>query len=466
MKKRLRILTALLLAALLLGSCGKPSWFPDFGGKDQSSGEEEQEGSERTKKAPSEEETVPEKDTEKPEPETEAESSASEKADSGEGGSTGQEDPAQESVREESDSTEDTDAPEPSESPEESPEPPPETEPSPPESESPKESETVPPETLPPRDPDRVINLDTTLYTYEMMSEDLQYFAQAYPDLVTLTVAGVTEDYRNIYAVYFGNRNAGRQIFICAATHAREYMTTQLVMKQLEFYCAHYDDESYGGRSFWELFRNTCIVLVPMINPDGVTISQRGINALNRQDLREHVQRIYESDRNAGFTSEDFARYQVRWKANAMGVDINRNFSPGWESVTERTAPSSDFFKGSSPGSERESQALMQLIDSLTNPILVISYHSYGDLVYWQYGQPEPLWTRNQVLAQHISDLTGHYLAGYSNEAGFTNWCIRERGIPAVVVETGTVPTPLPLDQFPDLWQRHRYMWAMLAATY
>ena len=108
----------------------------------------------------------------------------------------------------------------------------------------------------------------------------------------------------------------------------------------------------------------------------------------------------------------------------------------------------------------------MQLVNGMTSPRAVISYHSYGDLVYWQYGQPEPLWTANQNLAQHISNLTGHYLAGYSNEAGFTNWCIIERKIPAVVVETGTVPTPLPLDQFAPLFEKHRYMWAMLASLY
>ena len=62
--------------------------------------------------------------------------------------------------------------------------------------------------------------------------------------------------------------------------------------------------------------------------------------------------------------------------------------------------------------------------------------------------------------------MTGQYLAGYSNEAGFSNWCVIEKHIKSVTVETGTVPAPLPLTQFAELWEEHRYMWAMLATVY
>jgi g-D-glutamyl-meso-diaminopimelate peptidase len=143
-------------------------------------------------------------------------------------------------------------------------------------------------------------------------------------------------------------------------------------------------------------------------------------------------------------------------------VDLNRNYSPGWDLVTDRTAPSSTFYKGEYAGSEVEAQALMNVVNSLSNPRMAISYHSYGDLVYWQYGQSEPLWSANQNLATAISNLTGHYLAGYSNEAGFSNWCVLEKGIPSVTVETGTVPAPLPIDQFALLWSQHQYTWVML----
>ena len=318
-----------------------------------------------------------------------------------------------------------------------------------------------------PENPDAIIDLSTALYSYQKMENYLQLLAGYYPQYMTLDTAGVTTaDGRNLYVIYFGNQNASRQIFICAATHAREYMTAQLVMKQLEYYCAHYEDGSYNGTAYRDIFENTCFVIVPMVNPDGVSISQFGEEGLNREDLRQNLRAIYESDKNGGYTDEAYDTYLTRWKANGMGVDLNRNYSPGWESVTDRTAPSSGLYKGTQPGSEAESQALMNIVDGLSNPLLAISYHSYGSLVYWQYGQAEPLWSKNQQLAAHVEALTTYYQAGYSNEAGFSNWCVNVKGIPSVTIETGLVPTPLPLDQFELLWSQNKEMWAMLGTTY
>lgn len=318
-----------------------------------------------------------------------------------------------------------------------------------------------------PENPDAIIDLSTALYSYQKMENDLQLLAGYYPQYMTLDIAGVTTaDGRNLYVIYFENQNASRQIFICAATHAREYMTAQLVMKQLEYYCAHYEDGSYNGTAYRDIFENTCFVIVPMVNPDGVSISQFGEEGLNREDLRQNLRAIYESDKNGGYTDEAYDTYLTRWKANGMGVDLNRNYSPGWESVTDRTAPSSGLYKGTQPGSEAESQALMNIVDGLSNPLLAISYHSYGSLVYWQYGQAEPLWSKNQQLAAHVEALTTYYQAGYSNEAGFSNWCVNVKGIPSVTIETGLVPTPLPLDQFELLWSQNKEMWAMLGTTY
>lgn len=318
-----------------------------------------------------------------------------------------------------------------------------------------------------PENPDAIIDLSTALYSYQKMENDLQLLAGYYPQYMTLDTAGVTTaDGRNLYVIYFENQNASRQIFICAATHAREYMTAQLVMKQLEYYCAHYEDGSYNGTAYRDIFENTCFVIVPMVNPDGVSISQFGEEGLNREDLRQNLRAIYESDKNGGYTDEAYDTYLTRWKANGMGVDLNRNYSPGWESVTDRTAPSSGLYKGTAPGSEVESQALMNIVDGLSNPLLAISYHSYGSLVYWQYGQAEPLWSKNQQLAAHVEALTTYYQAGYSNEAGFSNWCVNVKGIPSVTIETGLVPTPLPLDQFELLWSQNKEMWAMLGTTY
>ena len=46
-----------------------------------------------------------------------------------------------------------------------------------------------------------------------------------------------------------------------------------------------------------------------------------------------------------------------RWKANARGVDLNRNFDIGWASYIGAPAPYGEGYKGPSPASEPETQA-------------------------------------------------------------------------------------------------------------
>lgn len=58
-----------------------------------------------------------------------------------------------------------------------------------------------------------------------------------------------------------------------------------------------------------------------MVNPNGVTLQQRGLNAFPKKDHANLIRM------NAG--SKNFKR----WKANAKGVDLNRNFSVDWGTV-------------------------------------------------------------------------------------------------------------------------------------
>lgn len=318
-----------------------------------------------------------------------------------------------------------------------------------------------------PDDPYGIVDVSSALYTYENCVNDLRELESYYSSILRTAVIGTTHDGRDLIAFRFGNPEAPKQIFICAATHAREYMTAQLVMKQLEYYCANYAHGSYSdGTSYRDLFDQVCFIVVPMVNPDGVSISQSGEDGLSREDLRQNLQAIYQSDLGFGYTTLDYDSYLRRFKANGMGVDLNRNYSPGWDTLNDRVNPSASLYPGSEAGSEPEAQALMGVINALPNPAAAVSYHSYGNLVYWQYGQEEPLWTANQVLAQHFCDLTGIAMGGESNEAGFSNWCVRVKQLPSVTVEVGSQECPLPIEEFSPIWEAHREVYAMLADCY
>ena len=68
--------------------------------------------------------------------------------------------------------------------------------------------------------------------------------------------------------------------------HAREWLNSQLVMKMIEQCASQYYTGSYGGRTYRRLFKNVCFYVIPMLNPDGVNISQYGLARIKDADLK------------------------------------------------------------------------------------------------------------------------------------------------------------------------------------
>ena len=79
--------------------------------------------------------------------------------------------------------------------------------------------------------------------------------------------------------------------------------------------------------------------------------------------------------------------YYTIWKANARGVDLNRNFNPYWRLLaSSQKAPSAFGYKGAGPVSEKESKILVSVVNK-KKPTAVISYHAMGRILYWNFGQ-------------------------------------------------------------------------------
>ena len=106
----------------------------------------------------------------------------------------------------------------------------------------------------------------------------------------------------------------------------------------------------------------------PRKPPTGAEISRtRTLGAAQRE--------IYESDLAAGYTEPGEAAYAAAWKANAAGVDLNRNFSADWDSLEGRSEPSSELYAGSQPEDQPESRALAEYTRSL-RPDATMSLHT------------------------------------------------------------------------------------------
>ena len=303
-------------------------------------------------------------------------------------------------------------------------------------------------------------------YSYEQMKTDIEALKARYGTAhMTVNTIGTSADGREIYDIVIGNVNAGKHVLIQGAMHAREYMNPLLMMKQIEDALAFYDTGSYNGRKLSDLLSQVAVHFVPMSNPDGVALSQFGLDAIQSAELRERIQNCYASDTAAGRTSLDFDTYLTRWKANARGVDLNYNFDALWNNASSTwLLPSSSGYKGLGPVSEPESQALVNLINNGCTWAAVLNYHSMGNVIYWDI-EGNQVNAKSQHLAQLMSAATGGYQMLYSGGGGgFKDWLqLKDNPVPSITVETGKVDCPMPLSEFESVWAQNRAGWALAA---
>lgn len=295
-------------------------------------------------------------------------------------------------------------------------------------------------------------------YTYEDLEQDAETLLALYPEYVTGDSLGQTADGRELCHFVIGDPQAEEKIFINGGIHGREYMTSQLVMKQMAVFLKHLSDgDSYGEESYQKLLEDRAIHVVPMVNPDGISISQLGFDGVQTEAVRMNVEKIAQLDGQSAA-----GNYLTRWKANGNGIDLNRNFDALWEQYRDPAGhPSSDHYKGSAPGSENESAALIHLTEQ-EEFTLTVSYHTQGSVIYWYFAQEGQLYQDTLSFAERISHLTGYHMdANYEalDPAGYKDWAISKKGIPSLTIEVGTETSPVPAGQFEEVWRRNEFVW-------
>lgn len=340
-----------------------------------------------------------------------------------------------------------------------------------------------------------IVDVTDSLYTYDKMKTDIETLCTTYGECLSCEVPGSSVDGRDIYEVRLGAADAEHHIFVQAAIHGREYMTAQLVMRMLEYYAANYDSGSYNGKSYRELLQNVAIHVIPMSNPDGVTISQLGAEAMYHEEigklvhdcyLRDRADLVHEKDANGdwnwadyytwkGFDREaegkteiiSFEEYQKLWKSNANGVDLNQNFNAGWDDIDLRKKPSFGSYKGAFAVSEPETQILVEEAQKREYDYY-ISYHSRGQLIYYDVnGNEEETSEKSYTLASDLQKVLKYEpvntrKAYNVNLGGFSDWVQLDLQGASVTIENGRHPCPLNIEEFEAMWQRNREAWAML----
>lgn len=287
-------------------------------------------------------------------------------------------------------------------------------------------------------------------YTYQEMQVDLNSLKATYPKM-QMDVLGNTIDGRQLYHVVVGNPSAPHKILVHGGIHAREYISSQVVMREIVALLEMQQNNwLYHGQSVATLLQNTCIHFVPMVNPDGITLVQGGIDALNTQAAKTMVMSMAAQDQVT-----DLATYLRKWKNNINGVNLNRNFDAFWQEATPKVDhPSNMFYKGTGPESEVESKALANLCRQLM-PDYTISYHTQGRVIYWYFGETGNYKAKGQYLANVVHQNTGYTISdtwSQTDAAGFKDWAVQKLDIPSVTIELGRGTSPVDEAQITQMW--------------
>lgn len=239
-------------------------------------------------------------------------------------------------------------------------------------------------------------------------------------------IIGYTQLGREIPVVMKGS-NEGAQVLIVATTHAREYITTPLVIEMMKNY--------NGSAGVW---------CVPMLNIDGALLCQYGLNSIEDAGVREFLRGV-----NGG--SEDF----TLWKANARAVDLNVNLNAKWGTGVQNVSyPAPGNYIGEYPVSESENIALRQLINEL-QPSVVLTYHTKGEVIYWGFECVKPYYEQ----ARRIAETTGYLLEESTGSAGgLKDWFTVTTFKLGLTIETVNVniPYPIPLNILPEVYERNK----------
>lgn len=285
-------------------------------------------------------------------------------------------------------------------------------------------------------------------YTYEIMEKDIKKLSEKYPDIISYKIIGKSEYGRNIYAIKLGKGEAN--VFINGSHHAREWITTILNMYMIEQYASYYNNNiSIGEYNVKEILNNTSIWFVPMVNPDGVTLQQFGVKYFPEPI---HDKLIKMNGGNKNFT---------RWKANANGVDLNRQYDANWENIRSNPGyPKWSHYKGEAPVATTETKTIVKFTYEI-NPEIAVSYHSTGEIIYWNFKQDKIREQRDYKIAKKISDYTGYSLVkpeANPSGGGFTDWFIKEFKRPAFTPELAPYmkDTHVPVSYFDAIWKENK----------
>ncbi|MDM4722055.1 M14 family zinc carboxypeptidase [Micromonospora sp. WMMA1363] len=244
---------------------------------------------------------------------------------------------------------------------------------------------------------------DSDYHNYAELTAAVNKVVADHPTIAQKISIGTSYEGRDLMAVKISD-NVGTdedepEILFNSQQHAREHLTVEMAIYLLDLFTDNYGTDSrvtnvVNSRELW---------IVPTVNPDG-----------SEYDVATGSYRFWRKNR------------QPNSGSSYVGTDLNRNWSYQWGCCGGSSgSTSSDTYRGSSPFSAPETNALRNFVNSRvvggTQQIKAnIDFHTYSELILWPFGYTYSDTAPGMSTDQHNTFATiGRQMAatnGYSPE--------------------------------------------------
>jgi len=273
-------------------------------------------------------------------------------------------------------------------------------------------------------------NLLRSYRPLDQIEHDIFKLRLKYPDLLHVEKIGRTAGMdQPIWAIKVSDNAPIREdeprILFAGVHHAREPIGANICLELAKTLCEKYKTDPQIKK--W--VNSIEIWLVPVVNPDGYKY-------------------IFENDLRFPWWRKNLKDNDGDGVFNPLydGVDLNRNYGYNWEEGGDGK-PGSWFYRGDTPFSENETQALMNLARR-ENFAIGISYHSYGESILFPWGnfkRPPDLELIVEIAGEMASRIKresgrGQYsILPLNGRVGQSSiWMYAEQHVIDYIIEVGT----------------------------
>lgn len=189
--------------------------------------------------------------------------------------------------------------------------------------------------------------------SYEQSCAFLKECVKKYPQIISIESIGKTWEQRDIMlatiSLNVANANLKPALLYTGTIHAREWIGNELAVSFIDYILNNYES---NPQILQTLTHNT-LYIVPCLNPDGFEYSKSHFSfwRKNRRDNKD----------------------------GTFGVDLNRNFSIGYQKSKDT---GSNIYSGPEPFSEPETRSIKEFVDAHENITIALDYHSQGNVFF------------------------------------------------------------------------------------